>query len=176
MSMRFWLGVAASLCVVGAFGQGVAYGADAPAFGADELAAILTPAPVTRGLTPGSGVSPGDPGSGVVPDLKVEFEFDSVELTPSARVQLDELSEAIQKPELTPYRFRVAGHTDAVGSDKYNDWLSQMRAASVVSYLSEGHGIAIERLEAMGFGERELADPAHPRSGINRRVEVRTLQ
>jgi flagellar motor protein MotB len=43
----------------------------------------------------------------------------------------------------------------------------------VVDYLTRGHAIAPDRLEAVGYGEARLADPADPASGKNRRVEVR---
>ena len=54
-----------------------------------------------------------------------------------------------------------------------NQLLSQRRAASVVEFLTQGYSIAPYRLEAVGYGEAQLADPADPASGKNRRVEVR---
>lgn len=146
----------------------------APVFGADELATILTPV-ATRGLDPGSGIDPGAPGSGVVPDLKVHFAFNSSQLSPAARAQLDELATAIEMDPLSSYRFRIGGHTDAAGSDEYNEWLSRERATAVTSYLLEQHGIAGGRLQPVGFGERELALPEKPNDGANRRVEIVTL-
>ena len=186
---RFWLGLglAASLWAAPALGQETApgYSADElaailrrdadPTFNADELAAILAPVR-TRGLTAGAGIEPGSPGSGVVPDLKVRFGFDSAEIDPGAKAQLDELGRALQTEALRSYRFRIAGHTDAAGSDQYNEWLSQQRASAVASYLMDQHGVTSDRLQAQGLGERELADPQNPRAGANRRVEVRTLE
>lgn len=188
MTLRSWFGPGLGLVVLlGAapvLGQGVA-----PTYTADELAAILnrdagsaaTTNPIpTRGLTAGHGTeaatpSAGAPGSGVVPDLKVTFAFGSADLTPEARAQLDELAQALKMDALSDFRFRVSGHTDAVGSDQYNEWLSQERAASVVSYLSGQHGVESQRLQAIGLGKREMADPQNPKSGVNRRVEIRTL-
>jgi OmpA-OmpF porin, OOP family len=183
MTLRSWfglgLGLAVTLCAVPVLGQGVA-----PSYTADELAAILNrdaePAAIqnpvlTRGLTAGTGTEAGAPGSGVVPDLRVTFAFGSADLTPAARAQLDELGRALQMDALTSFRFRISGHTDSVGSDEYNEWLSQERAASVASYLANQHGVDSQRLEAIGLGEREMADPQDPKSGANRRVEIRTL-
>ena len=173
------LGLAVSLSAAPVLAQGVE-----PSYTADELAAILNRdggsaaigSPVqTRGLTAGQGVDAGAPGSGVVPDLRVTFAFGSADLTPEARAQLDELGQALKMDALTSFRFRISGHTDAVGSDDYNEWLSQERAASVASYLEGQHGVESERLQAIGLGEREMADPQNPRSGTNRRVEIRTL-
>jgi outer membrane protein OmpA-like peptidoglycan-associated protein len=176
------LGLAVFLSAAPVLGQGVA-----PTYTADELAAILNrdagavtnPVP-TRGLTAGHGVEAatpeaGAPGSGVVPDLRVTFAFGSADLTPQARAQLDELAQALKTDALSSFRFRVSGHTDAVGSDEYNEWLSQERAGSVVSYLASQHGVESQRLQAIGFGEREMADAQNPQSGVNRRVEIRTL-
>lgn len=160
-----------------------------PRFSADELVRILKPsaepAPLgrTRGFTPATGgpksepaPAPGSVGSGVVPDLKIFFPFNSADLTEQARAQLDQLGRALASPELRPFRFRIAGHTDAVGSEAYNESLSARRARAVVDYLIARHGISRERLAALGLGERELADPADPASAANRRVEIRTLR
>lgn len=161
-----------------------------PRRSAEEIAAILRPAarpappgmPRTRGITPGGGPAaepppaPGAVGSGVLPDLEVMFRYGSAELTPEARGQLDELARALGLEEMRPYRFLIAGHTDAVGGEASNDELSRRRAAAVAGYLAREHGIAPGRLAAAGRGEREPADPADPTSGRNRRVEVRTLE
>jgi OOP family OmpA-OmpF porin len=158
-----------------------------PRRSAEEIAAILRPAarpapagmPRTRGITPGGGPAaepapaPGAVGSGVLPDLEVMFRYGSAELTPEARGQLDELARALGLEEMRPYRFLIAGHTDAVGGEASNDELSRRRAEAVAGYLAREHGIAPGRLAAEGRGEREPADPT---SGRNRRVEVRTLE
>lgn len=159
-----------------------------PGFSTEELVRILKPAgepaPLgrTRGFTPATGgpksepaPPPGSAGSGVVPDLKILFPFGSAELSPEARAQLDALGRALAAEDLRPFRFRIAGHTDAVGSDAYNEGLSARRARAVVDYLVEQHGIERGRLTALGLGERERADPRDPASAVNRRVEVRTL-
>ena len=52
-----------------------------PIFWADELTVILNPV-CTRGLVAGTGVDPGAPGSGMIPELKVRFSFDSFERPP----------------------------------------------------------------------------------------------
>ena len=172
------LGLAVALCAAPVLGQSVTYTADelAAILNRDAGSAAITDPVTTRGLTAGQGTEAGAPGSGVVPDLRVTFAFGSADLTPQARAQLDELGQALQMDALRSFRFRVSGHTDAVGSDQYNEWLSQERAASVASYLASQHGIESQRLEAIGFGEREMADPQDPSSGVNRRVEIRTLE
>jgi OmpA-OmpF porin, OOP family len=146
------------------------------AYSAGDLAAILEPSSpdTTRGLRPGEGpAAPGTKGSGVVPDLQVRFATNSARVSPEARRQLAALARALQFPQLQDRGFVIAGHTDARGSAQANQLLSQRRAAAVVDYLTHGHAIAPDRLEAVGYGEAQLLDPANPASGKNRRVEVR---
>ena len=88
--------------------------------------------------------------------------------------QLRQLAAALQSESLTPYRFLIAGHTDASGDADYNRRLSGRRAETVRRSLIDA-GIDPKRLDARGFGEDELLDPANPRSGANRRVEIRNL-
>ena len=188
MTMRSWLvlGLAASLYAGTALGQDAdpRYSSDelsailnneGAVYRADDLADILTPV-MTRSLTAGSGPKPGEPGSGVVPSLPVNFEFGSAKLTPEAVAQLDELAKAMKKDTLKTFRFEVNGHTDAVGSDKYNNWLSGERAAAVANYLTGQHEIDPSRLQAEGWGESVLAMPEDPKHWSNRRVEVKTMQ
>jgi outer membrane protein OmpA-like peptidoglycan-associated protein len=179
LRLSFGVGLLAALFAASAFAQSAPSRTGqpdvAPAYGADEIAAILTPQPTIRGLVPGAGIEPGAPGSGVLPDLKVHFSFDSAELTPEAIAQLDQLGQALERDALRSYRFRISGHTDAVGSDEYNERLSQQRASAVVAYLSGQYQVDRDRLDAIGLGERELIAPDDPRSWLNRRVEVRNL-
>ena len=153
-----------------------------PAFSADELIRILKPAGLgaTRSLSPGTGPAlapaPGTPGSGLLPDLRVLFPFNSAELTPDTRRQLDELGRALASNELATFRFELAGHTDAVGSEAYNDELSTRRATAVAGYLESQFGIDPQRLQPRGYGKSRLADIADPQSARNRRVEIVTLE
>ncbi len=152
-----------------------------PAYSAEQLVAILKPKlGRTRSLSPGTGGEvtppPGATGSGVLPDLRILFPFNSAALTPEATRQLDELGRALQSNELAAFRFEVAGHTDASGPDGYNVDLSERRADAVTVYLERDHGIEPRRLEARGYGKSHLLDAANPVSARNRRVEIVTLQ
>ena len=105
-------------------------------------------------------------------NIKVYFEFDSAILKPEALGVLDNLGEALSSGELQGYRFELAGHTDAVGSDAYNLSLSEHRAKAVLDYLVTAFGIDVTRIDAVGYGESHLLDPADPEGDINRRVQV----
>jgi OmpA-OmpF porin, OOP family len=105
-------------------------------------------------------------------DLTVYFAYDSARLLPEARAQLDALGYALNSPELLPFSFLIAGHTDAKGPADYNLDLSIRRAIVVAEYLVQYHGISPSRLVPHGWGESQLLVPSDPGSGANRRVEV----
>jgi outer membrane protein OmpA-like peptidoglycan-associated protein len=104
--------------------------------------------------------------------LPVPFAFDSAELLPSARGQLDAIAAGIR---MLPANQRVVieGHTDGVGSEQYNEELSQRRAQSVRRYLVATHGIEGSRLQAVGLGEHNPLPGRGPQAGENRRVQFR---
>lgn len=83
----------------------------------------------------------------------VLFAFNQSTLTPEARTTLDRQAAWIRQfPEV---RFRVYGHTDLVGSNRYNYGLGLKRAKAVVAYLAS-RGISTTRLEAVAsFGETQ---------------------
>jgi outer membrane protein OmpA-like peptidoglycan-associated protein len=73
-------------------------------------------------------------------------------------------------------RVEIGGHTDAVGSDTYNQGLSERRAQSVRNYLIQS-GIDPARLEARGYGEYQPVASNTTRDGrsLNRRIEFKVL-
>ena len=105
-------------------------------------------------------------------DLYVNFEYDSAEITQDARITLNQLGTALKDPKLSAYSFKIAGHTDATGSEEYNRQLSQRRADAVAKYLGSEFGISTTRLTSIGYGKSQLIDPTRPEDGVNRRVQV----
>lgn len=112
-------------------------------------------------------------------DLKgVNFDFDKDTLRPDAVVILDEAAEILNKyPEL---KVEVAGHTDSIGTDAYNQDLSQRRAQVVYNYLA-GKGIDAGRMVGpTGYGEARPIAPNTNEDGSdnpegrarNRRTEL----
>lgn len=106
-------------------------------------------------------------------NVRVTFPFDSAVLTEDQRPKLERLCGVMKDSDID--LFRIVGHTDAAGSDEYNERLSLLRAEEVRRYLVGECGIAPDRLEAVGLGERFLFDPSDPRSGDNRRVEFQAI-
>lgn len=112
-------------------------------------------------------------------DLKgVNFDFDKSDLRPDAIAILNEAIEILKRyPDL---RVEVAGHTDAIGSDAYNQGLSERRARAVYDYLTS-NGIDASRLVGPnGYGEsRPIAPNTNPDGSdnpegraLNRRTEL----
>jgi outer membrane protein OmpA-like peptidoglycan-associated protein len=103
--------------------------------------------------------------------LPVQFAFDSAELLPAARPQLDALAEGIRMLP-TAQAVVIEGHTDVLGSDAYNLRLSQRRAMAVRSYLV-AQGIDAGRLRAVGYGEQRTLPGRDGAAPENRRVQFR---
>jgi outer membrane protein OmpA-like peptidoglycan-associated protein len=108
-------------------------------------------------------------------DLTINFEFNSATLTADGAILVGNLGRALKDPRLAGKRFRIEGHTDAVGGDAFNQRLSEQRAGTVRSQLITGHAITASQLEVMGYGESRLLDSSQPTSGVNRRVRVVNL-
>ena len=104
--------------------------------------------------------------------LPVRFAFDSADILPAARAQLDALAEGIKL--LAPESIvTIEGHTDSVGSDAYNLELSRARAHAVRDYLVQRHGIDGARLKTVGYGKARPIEGSDPYAAINRRVQFR---
>ncbi|MCG6858156.1 MAG: OmpA family protein [Salaquimonas sp.] len=108
-------------------------------------------------------------------DLEILFDYDSDRIDPGSVKQLIVLGEALNDQSLAGSRIVVAGHTDAAGSDAYNENLSLRRARAVYDFLVNYAGVNADRLIPEGYGERLLKFPDAPQSGQNRRVEIINL-
>jgi len=104
-------------------------------------------------------------------DNEVSFDFDKADIRPSFRASLDKLARVISKYDRTVVH--IVGHTDAIGSQQYNQQLSERRARSVEAYLLS-RGVAGSRLESWGLGEDEPRADNETEAGrqLNRRVEI----
>lgn len=106
----------------------------------------------------------------------VLFDFDKSDIRADARPVLDQLVTVLLN--YSSPKVAISGHTDAKGSDDYNQALSERRATSVSAYLSE-HGVDDDNLTTTGKGESEPVAPNEKPDGqddsegrqANRRVE-----
>ncbi len=147
--------------------------AEAPLVGAPKIIKALGDKDIVLDRPGTSGASRPANRSSPHIDLQVQFTFDSADLLPRGKRQLDELAMALNDVKLRSWGFLLAGHTDRVGNPGYNLRLSLARAESVKDYLAMAHGVAEERLQTIGFGDARLLVPERPAAAINRRVEVR---
>ncbi len=107
----------------------------------------------------------------------ITFATGSAEVPMSQARTLRKVADAMQKvldkdPGET---FLIEGHTDAVGSDKSNLILSDERAESVASLLTDVYGIPPENLQTQGYGERFLKVRTQSAEQQNRRVTIRRV-
>jgi outer membrane protein OmpA-like peptidoglycan-associated protein len=93
------------------------------------------------------------------------------ELTEESKAELQRILEALKQRPVPDVQ--VIGHTDTVGEYRGNDKLSATRAETVKGFLV-GIGIAAERIQTAGRGERELIVPTSDDTDepLNRRVEI----
>jgi outer membrane protein OmpA-like peptidoglycan-associated protein len=104
----------------------------------------------------------------------VHFDFDKSTLKPEGMAVLNQAAALLQKHERVVVE--VAGHTDSMGSDEYNQGLSERRANAVKDYLLS-KGVKASRLSARGYGESRPVASNDTEEGRaeNRRVELIVL-
>ncbi|WP_411386663.1 OmpA family protein [Pseudomonas sp. MPB03] len=104
----------------------------------------------------------------------VHFEFNKATLTPADKDVLSTVATRL-KQETSTAQLRVTGHTDSVGSDAYNQKLSQRRADSVVKYLVENGVPQSSFVSVSGAGESQPVADNKTADGraMNRRTEIK---
>jgi OOP family OmpA-OmpF porin len=104
--------------------------------------------------------------------IVVEFDTDKSNIKTKYDEDLNKLGTFLK--EWPKAKGEISGHTDSVGSDKYNLKLSQRRAASVKKYLEEKFSIAPDRLTTEGYGETRPIASNKTKAGrqLNRRIET----
>ena len=105
-------------------------------------------------------------------DLEIQFDYNSADISKGSTSAVQELGKALSSPDLKGSTFVVAGHTDAIGAEPYNQELSERRADTIKKYLTEKYGIAGSDLVTVGYGESKPKDANAPMDPANRRVQV----
>ena len=105
-------------------------------------------------------------------DLDIQFDYNSDKITTTSMPSVQALGKALSDANLKGSTFVVAGHTDAIGGEAYNQDLSERRADTIKRYLTEKYGINGTDLVAVGYGKTKPKDPNAPMDPINRRVQV----
>ncbi|SEN44130.1 Outer membrane protein OmpA [Sphingomonas gellani] len=104
----------------------------------------------------------------------ITFAYDSADVQPQFRRTLDQVASTLSQYNET--LVDVYGHTDATGSDTYNQGLSERRAVSVADYLS-GHGVQSQRIATRGYGKTQpiASNDTDAGRAANRRVEIKIV-
>jgi photosystem I P700 chlorophyll a apoprotein A2 len=119
-------------------------------------------------------------GFAIIVDLKsdVLFDFNKADIKPEAAASLAKVALIIKKKARG--RVLIEGHTDSVGTDEYNQKLSERRAEAVRRWLADRHGINPDIMAVKGWGEaRPVAPNTNPDGSdnpagraLNRRVVI----
>ncbi len=169
---------------------------------ADQIVNALQPKPVTRGLSAGPQVDPAikDKEASFIQtlrnrktrslslgereevaqiastkpniDLDIQFDYNSDQIRKASMPAAEELGKALSNPSLKGSTFVVAGHTDAIGGEAYNQGLSERRADTIKRFLTDKYGINGTDLVTVGYGKDKPKDPNAPMDPANRRVQV----
>lgn len=113
---------------------------------------------------------------GIKTGKKISFAYNKADIRGAESFDLlNDIAAAAKR--CVAFRINVEGHTDADGSEVYNQRLSEARANTVVAYLTE-NGIARERMQAIGLGEaKPIGDNATDQGkALNRRIEFVVTQ
>lgn len=150
---------------------------------ADEL--------VRQGVAKDAPTTPPGPGGDVPTEIRQTprgvvvtfrdglFAFDSAELTPQARREIERMAFVLNHPRAAARRITLEGYTDAIGTEVYNRELSRRRAEVVAQELV-ARGLQRDRVNAEGFGKQRPVAPNTLTDGkdnpagraLNRRVEA----
>jgi peptidoglycan-associated lipoprotein len=112
----------------------------------------------------------------VLTDEKAHFPVDSSKISDEAAAALDEFAQRLKAENKNVY-LEIQGHTDATGSESYNEKLGLQRAEAVRNYLNMKHQIPLHRMNVISYGESEPIADNKTREGRsqNRRVTIVVL-
>jgi OOP family OmpA-OmpF porin len=106
---------------------------------------------------------------------EVQFDEDAAVARPESYRTLGRIADALSDPSLLGYKFLIVGHTVSTGRRENNLTLSQRRADVVREVLVNTFKISPKRLQAVGLGEEQMLDAAHPAAAINQAIQVETI-
>ena len=150
--------------------------------------AAEAPPPVAPAIPPEPSIAPPAPPAQPQPRklrlaADTQFRFDRAQLTPSGAAELDKLIAEMGAAQIGA--ITIVGYTDRIGSDAYNQKLSQRRADSVKQYLV-GRNVEANRMQAIGRGKNDPVTTPDACKGLkgqrlihclapDRRVEVEVV-
>jgi outer membrane protein OmpA-like peptidoglycan-associated protein len=109
-------------------------------------------------------------------DVEINFDYRSAKIGPAAVPALTALGNALSNDDLKGSTFVIAGHTDGVGSEPYNQDLSEQRADAIKRYLIEHFRIPAASLVTVGYGKTKLKNEGNPGAPENRRAQIANME
>ena len=108
---------------------------------------------------------------------KVTFPLNRAKVGDDAKGMVDEAIAALKAENRGVY-FEIEGHTDATGPEIYNKKLGEDRAEAVRNYLHDQHGIALNRMQVISYGEEKpvVDNKTRTNRAQNRRVVIKVLE
>jgi peptidoglycan-associated lipoprotein len=108
---------------------------------------------------------------------KVTFPVNRALVSADARALIDEAIGPFKAENRGVY-FEIEGHTDSAGPSEYNQKLGEERAMAVRNYLHDQHGIALNRMSVISYGEtKPVTDNKSKKNRAqNRRVVIQVLE
>lgn len=103
--------------------------------------------------------------------LPIQFAYNSAEILEHSRPFLNEVGKMMSLAAYSQEKLVIEGHTDASGSDGYNQYLSEKRAVAVKNFLAANFHISSDRLFVNGKGETSPLPGKNPFNATNRRVQ-----
>jgi len=137
-----------------------------------EPASLASPEDVLDALSAGNGRFQQRADGSVALEVDVNFAFNSSVITSEYDSELGVAAQTLRdNPQI---RATVEGHTDSVGTDQYNQWLSERRAEAVRELLIAHDGVNASQINAVGYGESKPIADNNTEAGRaqNRRVEL----
>ena len=108
-------------------------------------------------------------------DFNAVFDPDTAVIRPQSYQAIGRIADALSDPKLLPFTFLIVNHTESGGNRAANLLLSQRRADAIRTILINSFKISSRRLQALGLGEEQLGDAAHPNAPANIRTQIVTI-
>jgi len=108
-------------------------------------------------------------------NLDIQFDEDAAVVRPESYRTLGRIADTLTQPKLLAYKFLIVGHTVSTGRRENNLTLSQRRADVIREVLVNTFKVSSKRLQAIGLGEEQLTDGAHPAAAVNQQTQVATI-
>jgi len=146
---------------------------------AEEMADILlgtNEVNVTRAKTRSLSFGRAEKHSPIHIGLPIKFERNSSSLSDNSIKYLKQLGLMLKLGKMSNKKIMLVGHTDAEGTEDYNQYLSEMRSSAVKKHLVSNYQVNTDVILTSGKGEAEILTGVPGNASMNRRVEIHLIR